>query len=156
VSAIVIRRQRGGDDLSAAVDLLTRFFIEEGFDTPPATIRANTERLAALEVCGLFVAEADGKSIGVATISMEFGIEYGWSAEMGDLYVLPEWRGRGVSARIVAAIEQFLVERGAAGYQVTMTAEAQCRHDLAGYYRKLNFVDEGRRILYKPLPAVRD
>ncbi len=44
-----------------------------------------------------FVATASGQSVGVATISLDFGIEFGWSAEMGDLYVLPEWRGHRVA-----------------------------------------------------------
>jgi GNAT superfamily N-acetyltransferase len=151
MSGISVRRLTADDDLAAAGELLIRFFAEEGFTTPPATIRTNMQRLASLETCGLFIAEAEGKTIGVATISMEFGIEYGWSAEMGDLYVLPGWRGRGVSARIVAAIEAFLRERGAAGYQVTVTDYAERHHGLTEFYRKLGFAGEGRKLLYKSL-----
>jgi GNAT superfamily N-acetyltransferase len=151
VSRSSIRRLQAGDDIGAAADLLIRFFREEGFDTPDETIRSNTSRMAGLEACGLFVAEADAQAIGVATISMEFGIEFGWSGEMGDLYVLPEWRGRGISQALVAAVEAFLTQRGATGYQVTVTPFAEEAHGLQGYYRKLGFASEGRLILYKKL-----
>jgi GNAT superfamily N-acetyltransferase len=71
--------------------------------------------MTGIEACGLFVAEDRDAAIGVATVSLEFGIEYGWSAEMGDLYVVPEWRGRGLSGAIIAEIEAFLKARGARG-----------------------------------------
>jgi GNAT superfamily N-acetyltransferase len=130
VSQTSIRRLQAGDDVGAAAGLLIRFFREEGFDTPDETIRSNTSRMAGIEACGLFIAEADGAAIGVATISMEFGVEFGWSGEMGDLYVLPDWRGKGVSQALVAAVERFLKERGATGYQVTVTPFAEEAHGL--------------------------
>ncbi|MFO0993029.1 MAG: GNAT family N-acetyltransferase [Hyphomicrobiales bacterium] len=140
-----------GDDVGVAADLLIRFFREEGFDTPDAVIHVNTQRMATIEACGLFIAESGEKPIGVATMSLEFGIEFGWSGEMGDLYVLPDWRGRGVSQALVVAVEAFLKERGAGGYQVTVTPFAEEAHGLQGYYRKLGFSSEGRLILYKKL-----
>jgi GNAT superfamily N-acetyltransferase len=151
VSSISTRRLGAGDDVRSAADLLIRFFREEGFDTPDETIRANTARMAGIEACGLFIAEADRAAIGVATISMEFGIEFGWSGEMGDLYVLPGWRGKGVSQALVVAVEGYLKQRGAGGYQVTVTPFAEEAHGLQDYYRKLGFASEGRLILYKRL-----
>ncbi len=154
-SRIGVRRLTAGDDLSTAIVLLQRFFREEGFETPDDVIARNTLLLAGLDVCGLFLAESDGRAIGVATVSLDFGVEYGWSAEMGDLYVLPEWRGRGVSRLLVQAVEEFLGERGAAGYQVTVTAHAAETHDLGRFYSSLGFDDEGRVLLYKDLAAKR-
>lgn len=151
MSGVEVRRLGGGDDLTDAADLLIRFFREEQFDTPDATIRRNTATLAGLDTCGLFTAEAEGDTIGVATVSLEFGIEFGWGAEMGDLYVLPDWRGKGVSRRLVQAIEAFLTERGATFYQVTVTPYAQDAHDLGKFYEGLGFASEGRLILAKKL-----
>lgn len=151
MSAPGIRRLTSADDLSEATALLIRFFREEQFDTPDETIRSNTATLAGLDTCGLFVAEAEGRTIGVATVSLEFGVEFGWGAEMGDLYVLPEWRGKGVSRRLVLAIEQFLKERGASFYQVTVTPYARDAHDLGRFYEGLGFGSEGRLILAKML-----
>lgn len=151
MSGVQIRRLCGGDDLTAAAELLIRFFREEQFDTPDATIRRNTASLAGLDTCGLFIAEAEGRTIGVATVSLEFGIEFGWGAEMGDLYVLPDWRGRGVSRRLVEAIESFLKAHGASFYQVTVTPYAQDAHDLGKFYESFGFGSEGRLILAKKL-----
>jgi GNAT superfamily N-acetyltransferase len=107
--------------------------------------------MATLDVCGLFQAEAGGTVIGVATVSMDYGIEFGWSAEMGDLYVLPEWRGSGTSRALVNAVEDFLRSRGAHGYQVTVTPFAEEHHALKQFYDKLGFDNEGRVILWKDL-----
>lgn len=151
MSAVQIRRLTANDDLGAATSLLIRFFREEQFATPDETIRRNTVTLAGLDTCGLFIAAADGETVGVATVSLEFGVEFGWGAEMGDLYVLPDWRGKGVSRRIVQAIEAFLMERGASFYQVTVTPYARDAHDLGKFYEGLGFGSEGRLILAKPL-----
>jgi GNAT superfamily N-acetyltransferase len=151
MSEVQIRRLGSTDDLSQACDLLIRFFREEGFDTPDEVIRRHTAIMAGLDNCGIFIAEATGKAVGVATISLEFGIEFGWGAEMGDLYVLPEWRGKGVSRRIVLALEEFLKQRGASFYQVTVTLYAQEAHDLKTFYDRLGFDSEGRLILAKRL-----
>ncbi len=148
---MIIRQLTAIDDLAGAILLLQRFFHEEGFDTPADTIAHNARTLATIETCGLFIAETGGTTIGVATISMEFGIEFGWSAEMGDLYVLPEHRGQGVSNALAGAIEVFLLGKGAFGYQVTVTPYAEQHHALRGFYQKLGFADEGRLILYKIL-----
>jgi len=151
MSTLEVRKLGGGDDLADAADLLIRFFREEQFDTPDDTIRRNTATLAGLDNCGLFIAEAEGGTIGVATVSLEFGIEFGWGAEMGDLYVLPEWRGKGVSRQLVRAIEAFLKGRGASFYQVTVTPHARDAHDLGKFYEGLGFGSEGRLILAKGL-----
>jgi len=151
VKALTVRRLRAGDDTSAAANLLIRFFAEEGFDTPAVMIRRNTARMAAIDMCGLFIAEEAAQSVGVATISLEFGIEFGWSGEMGDLYVLPERRGAGVSWALLDAVEALLREQGASGYQVTVTPFGQDHYDLKGYYAKLGFAGDGRLILRKAL-----
>lgn len=151
MSEVRVRHLGGTDDLSKAADLLIRFFREEQFDTPDDVIRRNAAIMAGLDNCGLFIAENAGRAIGVATISLEFGIEFGWGAEMGDLYVLPEWRGKGVSRQLVSAIEGFLAERGATIYQITLTPYAQDAHDLRKFYERLGFESEGRLILAKKL-----
>lgn len=151
MSAVQVRRLSARDDLSEATRLLIRFFREEQFDTPDEIIVRNTATLAGLDTCGLFVAEADGRTIAVATVSLEFGVEFGWGAEMGDLYVLPDWRGKSVSRRLVQAIEDFLKDRGASFYQVTVTPYARDAHDLGKFYEGLGFGSEGRLILAKSL-----
>lgn len=151
MSAVQVRRLGSTDDVTDTAALLIRFFREEQFDTPDDIIRRNTKAMAGLDNCGLFIAENAGQAIGVATVSLEFGIEFGWGGEMGDLYVLPEWRGKGVSRRLVLAIEDFLKARGVASYQITLTPYAQDAHDLKTFYSGLGFETEGRLILAKKI-----
>lgn len=148
---MIVRRLQRGDDLAAAITLLTRFFAEEGFGTPPGVIEKHAAILAGLDTCLMIVAEDLGEVIGVATASMEFGIEFGWWAEMGDLYVVPEARGRGAAKALVAGIEDWLRSNGVKGYQVTVTPEGEEHHGLQAYYRTLGFSGDGRLLLFKEL-----
>ena len=145
-----VRRLTAQDAPQAAARLLQRFFREEGFKTPEATIASNLDAMLGMTHCAVLLAEEQGIAVGVATVSMDFGIEYGWSAELGDLYVLPEHRGKGVSRLLVAQAEAWLREMGAVGYQVTVTphgADAELRK----FYNALGFADEGRVLLYRTL-----
>jgi GNAT superfamily N-acetyltransferase len=143
-----VRRLRHGDDTRAAEELLIRFFREEAFSTPENIIRSHCREMLEVETCGLFIAEADGKPAGIATVSMQFGIEFGWLGEMGDLYVLPAHRGQGVARALIHGIEDFLQSRGASDYQVTLTTHSQSQ-GLRDFYSKLGFAQEGREILYR-------
>jgi GNAT superfamily N-acetyltransferase len=148
---VAYRRIRAVEDTAGAEGLLIRFFREEGFNTPTATIRAHCRELVGLEICALFLAETGHTPIGAATVSLNFGIEFGWLGEMGDLYVLREFRCRGVARGLLAEVELFLNARGVSGYQVTVTPQALHAHALKDFYRKLGFAAEGREILYKKL-----
>jgi len=148
---VTVRRLRAGDDCSHAALLLQRFFAEEGFDTPASIIAARVAQMAGIDQCGLFVAEEGGQAVAVATCSMEFGIEFGWWAEMGDLYVVPEWRGQGLSRQLVAAIEAYARAGGATGYQVTVTPFGEEHMGLKAFYRAMGFADDGRLLLFKTL-----
>ena len=151
MNAVEVRRLSPNDDLAAVEALLLRFFQEEGFTTPPHVIASHCRAMVGIDVCGLFAAYSGTEAVGVATVSLNYGIEFGWYGEMGDLYVLPAHRGRGASLALVAAVENFLRERGASGYQVTVTAYAEQHHGLTEYYLSRGFVDEGRRIMSRLL-----
>ncbi len=145
-----VRRLIADDDRTAATCLLQRFFREEGFSTADTDIAANLRRMLTLEHCAVLVAETGSETVGVATVSMDFGIEYGWSAELGDLYVLPQWRNKGIARRLIAEAETFLRSMDAGGYQVTVTPHAKDA-GLRQFYRALGFEDEGRLLLYRKL-----
>ena len=146
-----IRRLTGSDELDTAIQLLQRFFRAEGFDTPDAVIAQNTRVMASLDDCAILIAEVAAEMVGIATLSMEFGIEYGWSAEVGDLYIVPEWRGKGVARQLLLAAEEILGRRGAKGYQVTVTPFAEEHHDLKAFYAKLGFASQGRVLMWNAL-----
>ena len=144
--------QRAGVDQSEeAFRLLGRFFREEGFDTPPEEMRSSLGAMIAGPASAVFVARRGGAAGGVATVSTSVGIEYGKSAEMDDLYVLPRERGSGVAAALLEAVCNWSSEQGAAVVLVTVTPEGEARHRLVDYYRRQGFVHTGRVILERRL-----
>ena len=145
-----VRRLTGRDDPHAATTLLQSFFREEHFTTTDEMIAANLRSMLAMEHCAVLLAEEQDKPVGIATVSMDFGIEFGWSAELGDLYVLPAFRGKGISRALVTEAEAWLRSVGAVGHQVTVTPHG-ADADLRSFYLKLGFEAEGRELLYRIL-----
>ena len=107
--------------------------------------------MLALEHCAVLLAEEQGVAVGVATVSMDFGIEYGWSAELGDLYVLPEHRGKGISRALIAAAEAWLTQQGSYRLPGHRHARMAADADLRRFYLASGFEAEGRELLYKTL-----
>jgi GNAT superfamily N-acetyltransferase len=145
-------RQAGTAALAAAAPLLMRFFAEEGFTTPPELIRARLAELLASTDAVVFLAW-EGAAVGVATVSTSFGIEFGRSAELDDLYVLPEARGRGVATALIDAARAWCQAHGCTVLLVTVTPEGQQAHDLARFYQRHGFRDDGRKLLSADITA---
>jgi GNAT superfamily N-acetyltransferase len=145
-------RQAGPDALAAAALLLMRFFAEEGFITPPALIRARLAELLSSADAAVFLA-GEGAAVGVATVSTSFGIEFGRSAELDDLYVLPEARGHGVATALIDAVRAWCQARGCTVLLVTVTPEGEQAHDLVRFYQRHEFRDDGRKLLSADITA---
>jgi GNAT superfamily N-acetyltransferase len=127
--------------------LLARFFSEEGFELPPEGLAPRVLDYLSLPHHAVFGASDGDRVIGVATVTSNFGLEYGWAAELEDLYVVPELRGSGAARRLVDAAAAWARAEGCTALLVTVTPEGQERHDLIGFYRHLGFADDGRKIL---------
>ncbi len=145
-SAIEIVPLGGGDDIGQAQALLISFFQEEGFDTPPETVARNFRRMLGLDICRVFVARRGARLLGIATASLDFGIEYGWSCEVGDLYVLPAERGKGIARALIDRCAAWSRERAATTMRVTVTRHG-AEAGLARFYEGLGLIDEGRGIM---------
>jgi aminoglycoside 6'-N-acetyltransferase I len=87
-------------ELDIALPLLERFLAEEGFETPSNQIRAGLVDLLSDEGSTVFLAWLDIVPVGVATVTTSSGVEFDLSAELEDLYVIPEMRGRGVGGQV--------------------------------------------------------
>ncbi len=138
-------------DESAAADLLARFFAEEGFDTPPDRLRARLALLLAEPGSAVFLAWEGGRAIGVATVTTVIGLEFGRSAELEDLYVLPEARGRGVAGALIDAARAWCRERDCAVLAVVVTPAGQAERGLLDFYARRGFRASGRVLLYDDL-----
>jgi GNAT superfamily N-acetyltransferase len=145
----VIRPVAGEADLAAAIRLLQQFFREEQFDTPSETVAAHARRMYELQDhCLMLLAWADGLPVAVATLSMDFGIEFGWQAEIGDLYVVPSARGQGLATHLVEKSIAWARGRGAKSAAVTVTPHG-ADQGLDRFYRALDFQSDGRRLLLR-------
>ena len=135
------------DDAGELAELLERFFSEEGFELPAGGMETRVLGYLSLPHHAVFAAREESRLIGVATVASNFGLEYGWAAELEDLYVVPERRTGGVGRALVDAAVAWAGADGCTAVLVTVTQEGQDRHDLVAFYRHLGFVDEGRKIL---------
>jgi aminoglycoside 6'-N-acetyltransferase I len=144
----VLVQRAGVDDLEAALPLIERFFREEGFRTLPGQIPAQLLGLLKDSESAVFLAWQDDQAVGVATITTTEGIELGLSAEMEDLYVLPQARRHGVGRALIEAVARWCQQIGCSLVSVIVTPEGQAAHNLIGYYRSLGFEETGRTVLF--------
>jgi aminoglycoside 6'-N-acetyltransferase I len=145
----LVVRAVGVPDLAAACSLLARFFAEEGFATPAERIATNLRAMINDPFCWAAMAWEKGALVGITTISTNRGVEFGLQGEIGDLYVVPEARGRGVARALVDASLAWCRGRGCASVQVVITPEGQRAHDLLGFYHRLGFAPTGRMLVLR-------
>jgi GNAT superfamily N-acetyltransferase len=62
--------------------------------------------------CWCALAVVDGEARAVITVSTVLYVEWGRLGEIGDLYVLPEYRRRGLAQRLVAAAKDWCRAKG--------------------------------------------
>jgi GNAT superfamily N-acetyltransferase len=128
---------------SPAVDLLERFFREEGFATPRRRIAENLRGMLAEDTCWAAIAMQEGGPLGIVTVTTMLYVEWGRLAEISDLYVAPEYRGQGVARRLVGAAIDWSNARGCTGAYVTLTPDGEARHRLSLFYKRLSFRPTG-------------
>jgi aminoglycoside 6'-N-acetyltransferase I len=131
--------------------LLARFLHEEGFETPGAQMRANLIAMLASTHAAIFLAKQAGKSLGIATVTTSMGLEYGLSAELEDLYVLPKARGRGVASALIDVVCRWCFQQGCNVILVTVTPQGAVAHNLINFYKQRGFVDTQRILLERSL-----
>ncbi len=128
----------------AAAALLVRFFREEGFTTPPQLIADNLERMLSDPGCWCALAIADGAAQAVITVSTVLYVEWGRLGEIGDLYVLPQYRRRGVARLLVERAKDWCRAQGCSAVAVTITPIGEQHYRLSGFYARLGFELSGR------------
>jgi aminoglycoside 6'-N-acetyltransferase I len=145
---MAVVRQATVSDLESALPLIDRFFAEEGFQAPPGQMRKQLVGLLDGDETAVFLAWQDDQAVGVATVTTTSGIELGLSAELEDLYVLPQVRGLGVGGALIAAVKDWCRARGCSLVSVVVTPEGQAAHNLIEYYSRRGFQETGRTLLF--------
>jgi GNAT superfamily N-acetyltransferase len=133
-----------GPLMEAATALLNRFFVEEGFSTASDRIAENVRRMSADPWHWIAVALDRDRAVGVVTVSTALYVEWGRFGEIGDLYVLPEARGRGVAGALLGAAVEWSRDLGCSTVGVTVTPGAENAYDLRNFYEHLGFRFSGR------------
>jgi GNAT superfamily N-acetyltransferase len=128
----------------AAIELLVRFFREEGFATPPPRIEENLERMLSDPSCWCALAVKDGVAQAIITVSTVLYVEWGRLGEIGDLYVLPEHRSCGLARRLIERAKEWCRAQGCTAVSVTITPLGEQRHRLSRFYAALGFEQTGR------------
>jgi GNAT superfamily N-acetyltransferase len=133
-----------GELRQPAVELLARFFREEGFATPRQRIAENLDRMLADPFCWCALALADGKAQAVITVTTVLYVEWGRLGEIGDLYIVPEHRGRGLARLLIERAKDWCRAQGCSAVSVTITPAGEARHRLSEFYSRLGFELTGR------------
>lgn len=133
-----------GQTRHAAIELLVRFFREEGFATPPSRIEENLKRMLSDPSCWCALAVEHSVARAVITVSTVLSVESGRLGEIGDLYVLPEYRRSGLARCLIERAQDWCRAQGCTAISVTITPVGEQRHRLGRFYAGLGFEQTGR------------
>ena len=128
----------------SAIELLGRFFREEEFATPLSRIAENFDRMLADPLCWSALASDGEAAQAVITVSTVLYVEWGRLGEIGDLYVLPEHRRKGLARRLVEHAKVWCRAQGCSAVTVTITSAGEQRHRLSHVYARLGFAQSDR------------
>ena len=148
----MIIRTATAADLPQLAAQYRAFFLEDGIATAPHVIEANLGHMIEDPRAVILVAETDAGIEGFAAGSLTFGVEFGWSAELEDLYVAPSCRGLGWARRLAAAVVDWAEDKGAEATFLVITPEAESEQGLTAFYERLGFRDSGRITMFKAKP----
>ncbi|MFI6735414.1 GNAT family N-acetyltransferase [Nonomuraea sp. NPDC050451] len=138
-------------DLPALLALAVAFYEEDGFTTPEGDLKANLTTLITSPAARVAVSEEDGRVIAFAITTTSFGLESGLIAELEDLYVAPEARRRGEANRLIEDSRSWAAELGCSLLEIVIAPNGNDVSHLFDFYGKRGFLDEGRRLLSRPL-----
>ena len=138
MSDLLIREVKPAD----APDL-ARLITQLGYPSSQGEIEKRMTVLARLPDHATFVAELDGRIVGLVGAYMDYALEIdGAYGRLMGLVVDEAFRGQGVGARLMEWIEGWLRDHGAT--RLTLTSGKQ-RIDAHRFYRNLGYEETGLR-----------
>jgi ribosomal protein S18 acetylase RimI-like enzyme len=128
----------GVGDLEAATELLAVQLREHNVRLARGKIEATVGELLREPSLGfVMLGRVDGAVVGVAYVSHQWTLEYGGlTAWLEELYVLPEWRDRGVGRRLLRGVIDHATEIGCAAVDLEVEREHRRSEHL---YRRAGF-----------------
>jgi GNAT superfamily N-acetyltransferase len=114
-----------------------------GYPAPPTEVPARLARLRARGDAETFVALAERRIVGLATVHARDVLHNARPVvQLTALVVSPDVRGRGVGRALVGVVERWAAERGADRLVLTTALH---RADARGFYERLGFEHTGWR-----------
>lgn len=144
----VVLRPATGDDVAALVELTTAFYEEDGFATAHDALADRFVALLGQSAANITVAVTPDATVGFALSTVRLVLESGPVAELQDLYVQPEHRGRGVGSALISDAASWARASAADMLEVVIAPNGRDASHLHRYYESRGFVDEGRRIVH--------
>ena len=143
-------RPAGPEDLEALLPLMASYYREDGYSFDPATARrAVAGLLADPALGGLWLVTANGRAVGYLAVTFGYSLEYGGrDAFLDEVYLLPEARGRGLGARLVALAEAACRAAGVRALHLEVEPDKRGAY---GLYLDAGFVEHERRLTSKLL-----
>jgi len=138
------------DDLKMLYRLLLRQLEEHHIQVCLDDLKKTMAAAIDNENLGFFLmAQKDKRTIGVAYVSFTWTLEHaGKSAWLEELYVMPEWRNRGVGRRLLSAVIQQARARGCAAIDLEVD---QSHAQAENLYRRAGFAPLSRARWVKDL-----
>jgi GNAT superfamily N-acetyltransferase len=138
MSDTTIREARPSDSADVA-----RLITQLGYPSSENEIAQRLTALSRLPEHATFVAELDGRVVGLVGAYMDYALEINGSyGRLMGLVVDESFRGRGVGKRLLEWIEGWLRDRGAT--RLTLTSGKQ-RTEAHKFYRRLGYDETGLR-----------
>lgn len=138
------------DDVPMLVVLYRSFFEEDGILDSDDGIEKNLLGMMSDLRARVFVAVENGQVIGFSSGTLTFGVEFGCSAELEDLYVVPSKRGAGWAKLLAKAVLEWASIEGANEVFLVITPEAERDQSLTAFYKKLGFENSNRMTMIRP------
>jgi ribosomal protein S18 acetylase RimI-like enzyme len=135
-------------DIATAMELITAFYAEEGYELDRTKMQHAVEQLLNNAHYGRmwFICEAD-QPVGYTVLTLGFSLQYhGRDAFIDELYVQPAARGRGYGRQTMLFLEQACRELGA--HAVHLEVE-HVNTKAQALYRSLNYFDGDRYLWNK-------
>lgn len=138
-------------DLAGVLPLAIAFYAEDGFATSEDALRSNLATLLASPAARVAVVHTADQLLGFAVTTTSFGLENGLIAEPEDLFVIPVARGRGLAGRLIEDSAAWAREQGCRCLELVVAPNGRDVGHLFDYYLAHGFLDDGRRLISRPL-----
>ncbi len=135
-------------DVDAIIQMMRRYYAEDGYPFAEAEARETALRLIGDDALGrLWVAQDRGRVIGYFAVTLGFSLEYrGRDAFVDELFIAEEFRGKGLGGKALEIAESYCRERGVKALHLEVERHRNTAFDL---YRRSGFKDDDRHLMTK-------